>query len=304
MRRNQLLLLLLLAVILLVSACSRGGAEETSGQQGREAPSVENLDPDDPETYYIQYGKELFDETASALPENTGNELACASCHADGDVSTTISMVGVTHKYPGWRGRENTIFTLEDRINGCFKRSMNGKELDYDGEEMNAMMAYLQYVSEDTTEEEADEWLGNEAMEEVPEPDVDRGEELFEEKSCVNCHASDGSGRGMTSGPALWGDGSFNDGAGLNRLSDNAGFIKNYMPKFAPGTLTDQEAADLAAYILSHERPVWPDHDGDWEDGGTPPDIIYEDRRKKIRNGTFDWTELDNVIPAEEYDGE
>src|SRR5699024_5099986 len=225
----------------------------------------------------------------------------CASCHASGDVTKTISMVGVTTAYPAFRPREDTIFTIEDRVNGCMKRSMNGEELDYESEEMRAITAYLQHVSEGVEKGEA-KWLGNETMEEVPEPDVDRGEELFGKKSCMNCHAADGSGRGMTSGPPLWGEGSFNDGAGMNRLSDAAGFIQAYMPKFAPGSLTDQEAADLASYILSHDRPEWGGHDEDWEKGGRPTDIITQDRREAIRNGTFDWTELDNVIPEEEDD--
>src|SRR5699024_5273367 len=142
---------------------------------------------------------------------------------------------------------------------------------------------------------------GNNAFEEVPEPDVDRGEELFESKSCVNCHATDGSGKGMTSGPALWGDGSFNDGAGMNRLSDAAGFIKDNMPKSDHGKLNDQDAAELAEYVLKNDRPGWENHDQDWKDGRRRTDIITHDSRNAIQEGTFEWTELENVIPKEEY---
>src|SRR5699024_6857054 len=105
----------------------------------------------------------------------------------------------------------------------------------------------------------------------------------------------------MTSGPALWGDGSFNDGAGMNRLSDAAGFIKDNMPKSDPGTLSDQEAADLAAYVLMHARPVWENLDQYWKVGGRPTDITTQDRRDAMQEGTFDWTELDYFIPKEEY---
>src|SRR5699024_12705485 len=97
---------------------------------------------------------------------------------------------------------------------------MNREELDFESKGMRAISSYMKRISEGGDEEEADELTGNDAFEEVPEPDVDRGEKLFESKSCVICHATDGSGKGMTSGPALWGDGSFNDGAGMNRLSD------------------------------------------------------------------------------------
>lgn len=304
MRGNKVLFLIMLTFTLLISACSQEGSEEEASATPDELPDLENLDPDDPMTSYIKFGEEIFTETSTVLPEKTGNELSCASCHANGEVSNTISMVGVTTNYPAFRPRENTIFTIEDRVNGCMKRSMNGEELAFESEEMRSITAYLKHLSEGTTESEADEWLGNEAMEEVPEPDIHRGEELYVEKSCMSCHATDGSGKGMTSGPALWGEGSFNDGAGMNRLSDAAGFIKSNMPKFDPGSLTDQEAADLAAYILSHERPVWGGHDQDWEDAERPPDIMTQDIREEVRNGTFDWTEFDNVVPEKEYDYE
>jgi len=50
------------------------------------------------------------------------------------------------------------------------------------------------------------------------------------------------------------GDGSFNETAGMNKFEKAAGFIQNNMPKGQAGTLTDQEAADIAAFLLSHEK--------------------------------------------------
>ncbi len=280
MRRNQILFYMLLMIVLLVAACSQDGSKEEEIGIPDDVPALEDLDPTDPMTPYIKYGEEIFSETSVVLPEKTGNELSCASCHADGGLSNTISMVGVTTNYPAFRPRENTIFTIEDRVNGCMLRSMNGEPLEYESGEMRAITAYLTHVSEGIVEEET-EWLGNKKMEKIPEPDVENGQALYEEKNCLACHAIDGSGKGMNIGPALWGGGSFNDGAGMNRLSNAAGFIKNYMPKYDPNSLTDQEAADIAAFILSHERPVWRGHDTDWEAGGRPTDIITQDRREK-----------------------
>ncbi len=67
----------------------------------------------------------------------------------------------------------------------------------------------------------------------------------------------------------------------MTRLSKTAGFIQNNMPKGQGGTLTDQEAADLAAFLLSHERPV-PDTDV-VSDYHKDPDRDYmtEERVKK-----------------------
>ncbi len=300
MRKSTMVIFLFLGLILLFSACSETDEETWGGDMDKSKGSIlestMNLDPDDPNTPYIKRGKEIFTETAVTLPENTGNELACASCHAVGD-PMTISLKGVTNNYPAWRPREETIFTMEDRINGCFLRSMDGEALEFESEEMRAITSYMKHISEGVGKKETEEVTGNEAFEEVPEPDVDNGEKLYDTKNCLSCHATDGSGTGMRSGPALWGDGSFNDGAGMNRLSDAAGFIKDNMPKSDPGTLNDQESADLAAYILGQDRPEWDAHDEDWPKGGRPTDIITQDRRDAIQDGTMDWTELDNVIP-------
>ena len=48
------------------------------------------------------------------------------------------------------------------------------------------------------------------------------------------------------------------------------------MPQTAPGTLTDQEAYDLAAYINSRPRPDFKGKELDWPKGDPPPDVAYE----------------------------
>lgn len=137
------------------------------------------------------------------------------------------------------------------------------------------------------------------SMDEVLEPNIDRGEELYEKKNCMSCHGADGSGTGANSGPALWGENSFNDGAGMGRLTKMAGYIQNNMPIGQEYELTDQEAADLAAYLLSQDRPIWRGHDDDFPHGKRPSDIITQERRDAIQKGEFDWTEIENVVPAE-----
>src|SRR5699024_5750012 len=278
----------LLIVIIALVACSgdnepadnaqeNEGTDEEAGDSEELAydpPSMDDLDPDDPMTEYIEYGEEVFNETNVVLPDNVGNELSCQSCHADGGVSQSSSMVGVTTQFPQYRPREGDIFTLEDRINGCMIRSMNGEKIPADGKEMRSMMAYLSYISEGIEEGEDIPWRMLNTMEEIPEPSVESGEELYEEKNCLSCHATDGSGTGANSGPALWGDDSFNDGAGMARMTKMAGYIQNNMPPGDAEDLTDQEAADLAAFLLMQDRPVWEGHDDDFPHGKRPSDII------------------------------
>lgn len=263
-------------------------------------PSMEDLDPDDPMTEAIKYGEEIFNETNVVMADYVGNELSCQSCHADGGLSQSSSMVGVTAAYPQYRPREGITFTLEDRINGCMIRSMNGEMIPSDSEEMRALISYLTYISEGVEIGAERPWVTVNSMDEVPEPNVENGEELYEKKNCLSCHGDDGQGTGANTGPALWGDDSFNDGAGMGRLTKMAGYLQNNMPIGAEYELTDQEAADLAAFLLMQDRPVWEGHDEDFPHGGRPTDIITEDRREKIRNGEFDWTEIENVVPRKE----
>ena len=54
----------------------------------------------------------------------------------------------------------------------------------------------------------------------------------------------------------------FNWGAGMGRFSNAAAFIMADMPLGLPGTLTDQQAWDVALYMNSHERPQDPRYTG------------------------------------------
>lgn len=310
MFKNYKIWLTAILVLVVFAACSNSNdkdndeeenatpEEEKTGELAYNPPSMDDLDPDDPMTESIQYGEELFNETNVALDEHVGNELSCMSCHADGGLSQSSSMVGVTTQFPQFNKRAGKVFTLEDRINGCMVRSMNGEMIDPASEEMTAMVAYLAYISEGIEQGEDIPWRMLNTMEEIPEPDIARGEELYETKNCMACHATDGSGTGANSGPALWGDDSFNDGAGMSRMTKMAGYIQNNMPIGEEYELSDQEAADLAAFILSQDRPIYDGHDEDWPNGG-PSDIMNQERRDAIQAGNFDWTEIENVIPAE-----
>ena len=297
-------LLAAFALILIIVGCTSNDnannqANQNDNNDSHLPPSIDDLDPDSPMTEAIKYGEEIFNETNVVLPDNVGNELSCQSCHADGGLADSSSLVGVTTDYPQYRPREGIVFTLEDRINGCMIRSMNGEMIEPASEEMRALVAYMTHISTGVEVGQERPWVTVNMMEQVPEPDVVSGKELYEEKNCLSCHGDAGQGTGANTGPALWGDDSFNDGAGMGRLTKMAGYLQNNMPIGAEYELTDQEAADLAAYILMQDRPIWKGHDDDFPHGGRPTDIITQDRRDQIQSGEFDWTEIENVIPKD-----
>lgn len=117
--------------------------------------------------------------------------------------------------------------------------------------------------------------------------DSARGAKLFV-ANCVRCHTSSGAGgpvpaqsRGPTTpafAPALWGPRSFSIGAGLARVERAAAFIRTVMPYDKPGSLSDQQAYDLATFVLSHPRPDQPGKATDWPKGGAPADVPYATR--------------------------
>ena len=222
----------------------------------------------------VKYGYELLTNTPKYLgpqakdPEKriAGNNLACISCHLDsGNRKGGASWAGVVEAFPTFRPREDKIGTIEDRINGCFERSMNGRRLGDDTLEMESMVAYMLWLSEDMTEEQKKEYRGFPNLE-IPEVAVDLeiGKQIYQ-MHCAVCHQDDGQGTRKSDFkegylyPPVWGPDSYNNGAGMHRVITSAAFIKSNMPSGIATSeepvLTDEEAFHVAGYINSFDRP-------------------------------------------------
>ena len=226
----------------------------------------------------VRRGKALMAFTRDSLPRHVGNRLQCVSCHPDnGTRKNVMPWVGVYARFPQYRSRVGGIQVIEDRINDCFKRSMNGTPLVPEGRDMRDIIAYMAFLSSGYP---VFAQVEGQSFPRVPplEGDTARGAATFAAK-CSVCHGADGAGTDVF--PALWGPGSFNIGAGMARLRTAASFIKVAMPQTAPGSLTDQEAYDLAAYITSRPRPDLAGKELDWPKGDPPPDVAYEVNSRK-----------------------
>lgn len=233
----------------------------------------------------IKYGYLLASESPKwmgPMVENvemmfTGNNLACKNCHLDvGARPGSASWVGVTNRFPQFQGRENKTGTIEDRINGCMERSMNGKKLPEDSRQMEAIVAYMEWLSEDVPEERVNEFKGFPKIE-IPQIAANPvlGQAIYV-KECQVCHGDKGQGIWLadsTKGyqyPPVWGKDSYNHGAGMNRVLTAAQFIKGNMPwgqaTWDNPKLTDEEAYHVAAYIDSFDRPQKTNADEDFPD--------------------------------------
>lgn len=226
----------------------------------------------------VRRGKALLAFTRDSLPNHVGNKLQCVSCHPDnGTRRNVMPWVGVYARFPQYRQRAGGIQVIEDRINDCFKRSMNGQPLVPESRDMRDIIAYLAFLSSGYPVFAEVEGQSFPRIPALP-GDTARGAATFVAK-CSVCHGENGAGTDVF--PALWGDGSYNIGAGMARVNTAAAFIKVAMPQTAPGTLTDQEAYDLAAYINSRPRPDFPGKELDWPRGDPPPDVAYPVNSKK-----------------------
>lgn len=234
----------------------------------------------------LVYGARLNIETRDLLPKNVGNALNCASCHLNaGTVADGSPYIGISAFFPGYAPRAGRTITLEDRINGCFLRSMNGKPLQLDSDELKAMVALFDWMRNETKPEDKVEGRGVGKVSTDIIPNAENGKKIYSAQ-CALCHGSDGEGiknaKGQWVYPPLWGDESFNIGAGMARTYTAAAFVKRNMPiamhnKFplGQGGMSDQEAVDVAEYFSHQPRPDFAGKVKDWPNGKKPSDARY-----------------------------
>ncbi len=287
---------LAVALALLASACL-AAAEPGSGpypvkdKDGKRLPDYtvpgDSQIDQEPNAAQIRLGQRLLNDTARLLPGNVGAAMNCNSCHVQqGKKPLGAPYINTFNSFPQYNPRAARVVTLEDRINGCFQRSMNGKPLPKDGIEMQAMIAYMKWLAQDVPHgakvQIANAWPIDTSL----TPDTTRGKTLYAAQ-CAACHGADGEGRQNAAGhiifPPLWGEASFNIGAGLARTYKAAAFIRNNMPMAINtqghwgegGVLSDQDAVDIAAFFTHMPRPDFAGKDKDWPRGDKPKDARY-----------------------------
>jgi thiosulfate dehydrogenase len=220
----------------------------------------------------VKYGYALFTDTANEIGPTVpdaerrfaGNNLTCQSCHLKGGTQPyAMPLMGVWGQFPQYRAREGAVDRLEDRINGCMERSMNGRALPFRSREMDALSTYMRWLS--TGIPDGAKLVGAGTLK-INEParaaDLPHGAQVFA-RVCAACHGADGLGQRAPAGagyqfPPLWGPDSFNTGAGMSRLLTAAAYAMHNMPfgtTFNAPVLTDEEAYDVAGYVVSRQRP-------------------------------------------------
>lgn len=247
------------------------------------APDWSSVDTE-PNASEIKYGKELVANTSEYLGPNgkvkaISNGMNCQNCHLQaGTVPLGNNYGAVAATYPKMRARSGIEEDITKRINDCFERSLNGQPLAKDSKEMIAMASYINWLGKDVPKGESPAGSG---IYEVPAldraADPLKGKRVYDNQ-CQSCHAADGQGMPRADGkgyiyPPLWGENSYNHGAGLFRLSRFAGYVRANMPlgaTFQNPMISDEDAWDVAAYVNSMDRPK-KDLSGDWPDISKKP---------------------------------
>jgi thiosulfate dehydrogenase len=291
-----------LAALVAASACARTGehkaplvSAKTTMVTAWQVPLNPLTDPtptDQRLADQIKWGFRIFTDTRHEAARFTGGKVSCSNCHLNaGQRERALPVVGVAGMFPEYNARAARLISLNDRIVDCFLRSENATgalesephvELPTPtSKEVLAVAAYLAWLSKGHGVGENPPWRGHNAIPAdhlvpVDKLDRSRGEAIYAER-CTSCHGKDGQGVQIgdkKAGP-LWGDDSWNDGAGASRVYTLAGIIRYAMPYLDPGSLSDEDAQHVAAFITSQPRPVYPFKDRDYPGGKIPVDAVY-----------------------------
>lgn len=281
MRRNYILVLLGLLILAIIADMLHDRKAQTVLTNTETADcwtgAGANQIPVDSSGKLIRYGRNLIENTAYYLGpkgrvKQISNGMNCQNCHLEAGTKPWGNNFGaVASTYPKFRERSGTVESIEKRVNDCFERSLNGQALDTRSNEMTAIVSYIKWLGSDIQKGTKPKGSG---IMELPylsrAADALRGKRVYT-THCERCHGKNGEGQPDNEHmgylyPPLWGANSYNNGAGLYRLSRLAGYVKNNMPNplnYHNPQLTDEEAWDVAAFINSQPRPA-KDLRNDW----------------------------------------
>jgi len=225
-------------------------------------PNVADI-PDDKYGDLVRMGRNIFVDTPTYAKRYVGNGLTCQSCHLqEGRKPYAMPIWGAFGMYPMFRNKTRSVVTYEQRIQDCFRYSMNGIPPAIDSPEMQAMVAYSHWLSRGAPVGVELPGRALAALTRSEDPSPQRGETVYATR-CAMCHGAQGLGQKTEDGekyvfPPLWGSHSFNKGAGIFRVRTAAQYIKANMPLGQGFTLSDQDALDVAVYIWIQDRPKDP----------------------------------------------
>jgi thiosulfate dehydrogenase len=215
----------------------------------------------------VKLGEDIINNTNThpLTKEYVGNKLTCKSCHLEGGKAKTLgTFIGTAAAFPAYSKREKTVQSLQNRINNCFMRSMNGVRPIVDTKASIAMATYISWLStgielkmnpkKPVNAYYTNIWPGSKKLKPIIQKATHKnylnGQSIYNNR-CASCHGNDG--QGIATFPPVWGSDSYNTGAGLSKLDKMATWMKHNMP-LGNANLTDKEAIDVSIYVNAQPR--------------------------------------------------
>ena len=244
----------------------RAGPTQPGPLRSSSDPPPDSAIPDDPFGTMIRMGKDIFQNTGTHARRFVGNDLRCSNCHLDGGrLPGSAPLWAAYENYPAYRSKNRHVNTFAERLQGCFRYSMNGKAPPLGDPVLIALESYAFFLARGARTGLSLPGRGYPKLARPASLDIARGRSVYAAK-CALCHGADGEGQATADGhtvfPPLWGARSYNWGAGMSSVANAAGFIKANMPLGQGNTLSDEEAWSVAAFIDSRERPQDPRFEG------------------------------------------
>jgi thiosulfate dehydrogenase len=99
-------------------------------------PDINAL-PDDSRGRLVRHGRDLITMTYAYMGPHAadrdtrfaGNNLACGNCHLEATKKFGLPIFGLAWDFPRYSARTGANISIEDRLNSCMTRSMNGRPL-------------------------------------------------------------------------------------------------------------------------------------------------------------------------------
>lgn len=248
-------------------APGKSGAKEAAGKDHATSdaaftPPSDSQIPHDPFGDMVRLGENIFVNTQKYAKQYVGDGLNCSNCHLDrGRKADSAPMWAAYVYYPAYRSKNKKVNTMQDRISGCFRFSENGTPPPVASKEMTALVTYFSWLARGApSNTKMKQHNYPKLAKAAQKPSAERGARVYAQQ-CAYCHGDQGQGtmvNGQFAFPPLWGAKSYNWGAGMHNPKNAAAFVKYNMPYGKGGSLSDQDAWDVATFVDSHPRPPDP----------------------------------------------
>lgn len=212
---------------------------------------ADSLIPADALGSAIRRGRAIAMATRDSLRLDHGSAMRCTSCHLEaGTKRGALPWVGSYARYPrvDAKGR---VLTVHERVNICLRRNLRAPSLRPDDPRMEALVAYIAFLSRGLRLGSMVEGQGDDTLS-VVAGDFAAGRVVWK-ADCASCHGA--QGQGTSRGGPVWGRRSFTATSEMASWPTFAGFLRGHMSAGGRrGALTDQQVANVTSFVLRQSR--------------------------------------------------